>query len=71
MALFLLGRDRQDEAQRFEVVWFRRQPDPGVDHEGAGREEVVSYQSLKDGSDVIDHVQGNSATRGAGVCNNG
>ena len=61
------SRRRQVPPLLFEVVCFRCPPERGVDHEGAGAEKVVSYESLKDGSEVINHVQGNSTSRASGL----
>ena len=44
----------QAAALLFDVVCFRRQPEPGLDHEGAGAVEVADYEPGNMGTGHVD-----------------
>ena len=50
-----------------EDVRFSCQPEPGVDHEGAGVVEVADHESGQSASEVIKHVQANRTLGGSSL----
>ena len=68
---FVLGVKLHDGVQTpallFEVTNICGEPQPALDDEGTGAAEVVSYESRKNGSEVINHAQADSPTRGLSV----